>query len=100
MAAAGAGAVDGPRSDDRVLAGSPPPLASASRGDGARHSDLMQDADTIQKFAFDGPLSIGQLVAVGLVVALISGVLTWRDCKTSASLKLFALLFLSRLIAL
>jgi len=60
----------------------------------------MQDADTIQKLAFDGPLSIGQLVALGLVVTLISGYFTWRDCKASASLKLFALLFLTRLIAL
>jgi hypothetical protein len=39
----------------------------------------MQAADTIQNLAFDGSLSIAQLVAFGVVVTLLSGFFTWRD---------------------
>jgi len=60
----------------------------------------MQSSETIQKFTFDGPLSVGQLVAFGLVAAAITGFFTFRECKTSGSLKLFAVLFPVRLAAL
>src|SRR2546428_1674094 len=60
----------------------------------------MPPSETIQKLSFDGPLSIGQLIILGFVVTVITGFFTLRECKTSASLKLFALLFPLRLAAL
>lgn len=60
----------------------------------------MHPSETIQKLTFEGPLSLGQLMAVGLIAAAIAGFLTHRECKTSASPKLVVLFFPARLVAL
>src|ERR1022692_1860884 len=59
-----------------------------------------QNTETIQKFALEGPLSMGQLIVLGAVVAVVIGFFAWRDYKAVASRKLLALLFLPRLAAL
>ena len=56
--------------------------------------------ETVQKFSLDGPFSLGHLVAIGAVMALLIIFFAWRDYKTSGSHKLFAFLLLPRLIAL
>ena len=58
------------------------------------------DTTTLQKFALEGPLSMGQLILLGSVVVLLIGVFAWRDYKAAASGKLLAFLILPRLVAL
>jgi hypothetical protein len=60
----------------------------------------MQPTGTIQKFTFEGPFSVRQLIVLGVVVAAMIGFFTYRECKTSGSRKRFALLFPVRLAAL
>src|SRR5262245_48310162 len=60
----------------------------------------MQSSQTIQKLAFEGPLSLRQLIVLGLVAAAITGFLTYRECKASGSRKPFAILFPARFGAL
>jgi hypothetical protein len=58
------------------------------------------NAATIQKFALEGPLSMGQLILLGSVMAVVIGFFAWRDYKAAASRKLLVLLVLPRLAAL
>jgi hypothetical protein len=60
----------------------------------------MEHSETIQKFAFEGPLSLGCLIALGLVVASVIAIFGWRDIKASSSRKLFVFVLLARLAAL
>jgi hypothetical protein len=60
----------------------------------------MENGDTIRKLTFEGPISIGHLVLIGAVVAVLTAVLTWRDCRAAGSIKLFFVLFLLRSVAL
>ena len=57
-------------------------------------------AETIQRFAFEGPFSVGHLAAGGVVMALLIIFFAWRDYRASGSYKLFAFLLLPRLVAL
>ena len=66
----------------------------------AFHSDLMPHSETIQKFALQGPLSVVQLVLLGLAVAGIMAYLAWRWARDSGSWKKSAFLLLLRLGAL
>jgi hypothetical protein len=59
----------------------------------------MHSPETIEKLTFEGPLPLGKLLAVGIIVLVIIGVFTWRECKASASAKRAALLFGPRVIA-
>jgi hypothetical protein len=59
-----------------------------------------QNTGTLQKFALEGPLSMGQLILLGSVMAVVIGFFAWRDYKAAASRKLLAFLFLPRLAAL
>jgi hypothetical protein len=58
------------------------------------------DTETLQKFAFEGPLPIGPLIALGGAAALLVAFLAWRDYKAIASRKLFFLLVIPRIAAL
>jgi len=60
----------------------------------------MPHSETIQKFAFEGPLSVVQLVLVGLVVAGLMGYLAWRWARDSGSWKKSGFLLLMRIGAL
>src|SRR5581483_8757081 len=57
----------------------------------------MTHSETIQKIALEGPLSVPMLVILGLVVAVLCAVYTWRDCRAAGALKMFFLLTLARL---
>src|SRR5690349_15213936 len=59
----------------------------------------MHPSETIEKLTFEGPLSLRMLILVGIVVAVIIGIFTWRECRTNSSGKLVALLFPVRMVA-
>lgn len=56
--------------------------------------------ETIRKFALEGPLSPHQLLAVGVVLALVIVFFAWRDYKASASRALLFFLLVPRLAVL
>ena len=60
----------------------------------------MPHAETIQKFALQGPLSASRLAVLGLVLAVILAYLAWRWARDSGSWTKSALLLLLRLGAL
>jgi hypothetical protein len=60
----------------------------------------MGSSQTIQKFAFEGPLSLGQLIILSSVILLLTAFFTFRECNVSGSSKRFVILFPVRLVAL
>jgi hypothetical protein len=60
----------------------------------------MPHSETIQKFALQGPLTLTQLLLLGLALAGILGFLAWRWARDSGSWKKSAFLLLMRLGAL
>jgi hypothetical protein len=60
----------------------------------------MPPAQIIQKVAFDGPLSVGYLAALGAALALVTGFFVWREWRAGISAKLLAGLFFARLAVL
>jgi hypothetical protein len=60
----------------------------------------MPHSEIIRKFALQGPLSVAQLVLLGLVIVALSGYLAWRYARDTGSIKIALFLFLMRLGAL
>jgi hypothetical protein len=60
----------------------------------------MDSAQTIQKVAFEGLFSFGQLYVLGGIIALLTAFFTFRECNRSGSKKRFAILFPLRVVSL
>src|SRR6185437_10039533 len=59
----------------------------------------MPPSETIQKLAFEGPLTPRQLIGLGLGLLVLIGILSFREYKTAGTTKLLALLLPVRMIA-